>query len=484
MDIKRIRSLVYSSIVSLVKALNLALCFPFSLRRRVGHEGYSYSSQGPLTLNPSPRGEGVGALCKKLYEGISLKPGLSLIVLCMLSLDISAQQGMSLPEILKEIQANNPSLKTYDYQAKSQEAKVEGAGAWMPPMIGAGTFMTPYPGQGMIEEGDKGALMISAEQDIPNPAKVKARREYLNTLAETYTLGRSERFNELRSRARQLYFDLIIASKKQKFQRENKQIMQTMKKLADIRYPYNQGKLNEVFKAEGRLAEADNMLLMTEGRIKSDKMVLNALMNRPPTALLEIDTTLKVSFTPLAGLDSTYLVDVRSDLRHMQHNIHSMQANINQMRQQAKPDFRIRFDHAANYSAMMPSQFTLMGMLSIPIVPWSSKMYKSEIKSMNFEIDAMRQQTEGMVTEMLAMAKSMSVELTSMEQQLKGYETRILPALKKSLDVSMLSYQENKMDLSEVIISWEALNMTQMNYLDALQRYYKMITDYEKSIER
>jgi hypothetical protein len=28
------------------------------------------------------------------------------------------------------------------------------------------------------------------------------------------------------------------------------------------------------------------------------------------------------------------------------------------------------------------------------------------------------------------------------------------------------------------------LNMTQMNYLDALQRYYKMIAEYEKSVER
>jgi outer membrane protein, heavy metal efflux system len=441
-----------------------------------------------LTIGLPLGGERVGVLGRMLNEGFYLtkafsRVGLILVAICI-SFNTSAQQRMTLTEILKEIEANNPSLKTYDYQAKAQEAKVEGAGAWMAPMVGAGTFMSPYPGQGMIEEGDKGAFMISAEQDIPNPAKVKARREYLQTLAKTYTFGRSERFNDLRSRTRQLYFDLIVASKKQKFQRENKQIMQTMKKLADIRYPYNQGKLNEVFKAEGRLAEADNMLLMTAGQIRANKIALNALMNRPATAVLEIDTNYKVSFTPLADLDSTYLIAARSDLRIMQNNIYSMQANINQMRKQAKPDFRIRFDHMSNYSAMMPKQFTLMGMLSIPIVPWSSKMYKSEIKSMNFEIDAMRQQTEGMLTEMLAMAKSMSVELVSMEQQLKGYEARILPSLKKSLDVSMLSYQENKMDLSEVIVGWEALNMTQMNYVDALQRYYKMITEYEKSIER
>ncbi|MBC8053890.1 MAG: TolC family protein [Sphingobacteriaceae bacterium] len=386
--------------------------------------------------------------------------------------------------MLKEIELNNPSLKAYDSQVQSREARVEGAGAWMAPMIGAGTFMTPYPGQGMVGEDDKGAFMISAEQDIPNPAKIKAKREYLATLAETYTLGKSERFNDLRSRARQLYFDLLIAARKMKFQSENRRIMQTMKKLADIRYPYNQGRLNEVFKAEGRLAEADNMILMTESQIRANKIALNALMNRQPTAALEIDTAYNVSFTPLAQLDSTYLAETRSDIRHMEHNIHSMRANIKQMQQEAKPDFKLRFDHMSNYSAMMPRQFTVMGMLSLPIVPWASKMYKSEIKAMNFEIEAMRQQKKGMVTEMLAMARSMETELNAMQKQLENYEGKILPVLRKSLDVSMLSYQENKMDLSMVIDGWEALNMTQMNYLDALQRYYKMITEYEKSIER
>lgn len=407
-----------------------------------------------------------------------------LILMLLMTLNSTAQEAMTLDQVIKEIDANNPSLKAFESQAKSQEARVEGAGSWMAPMVGAGTFMTPYPGQNMVEDSDKGAFMISAEQDIPNPAKTRAKREYLGTLADTYRLGRAERFNELRSRARSLYFDLIIASKRMKFQNENRRIMQTMKKLADIRYPYNQGRLNEVFKADGRLAEADNMLLMTENQIKANKIALNALMDRPATVELKIDTDHAVSFTPLAQLDSSYLAETRSDILHMEHNIHSMRANIRQMQQEAKPDFRLRFDHMSNYSAMMPNQFTVMGMLSIPIAPWSSKMYKSEIKSMNFEIDAMRQQKSGMLTEMLAMAKSMEVELTSMQQQLERYEKKILPVLKKSLDVSLLSYQENKMDLTMVIDSWEALNMSQMNYLEAMQRYYKMIAEYEKSIER
>jgi outer membrane protein TolC len=132
----------------------------------------------------------------------------------------------------------------------------------------------------------------------------------------------------------------------------------------------------------------------------------------------------------------------------------------------------------------MPRQFTLMGMLSIPIAPWSSKMYKSEIKSMNFEREAMRQEKSAMLTEILGMSKSMENDLNNMQQQLTNYETKILPSLQKYLQVSILAYQENKTDLNTVIDGWESINMSQMNYLDQLQNYYQMIVEYEKNIEQ
>ncbi len=66
----------------------------------------------------------------------------------------------------------------------------------------------------------------------------------------------------------------------------------------------------------------------------------------------------------------------------------------------------------------------------------------------------------------------------------RNYEKKILPSLQKYLKVSILSYQENKSDLNTVIDSWEALNMSQMNYLDQLQKFYQMIVEYEKNIER
>lgn len=405
-------------------------------------------------------------------------------LLLFYSVNTLAQQPLSLEEIIEEISKNNPALKVYDSRIQSKDAKVEGAGAWMAPMVGVGTFMSPYPFQGKIADSDKGAFMLSAEQEIPNPAKIKARKEYLNTQQLTDVYGKTERFNELRARARELYFGLLIDYRKIRLQNENLQIMETMKKLAEIRFPFNQGGLNQIFKAEGRTYEAENMILMTESDIRSKKIALNALMNRMPGTALDIDTGMKVSFMPKADLDTAYFAGTRSDILHMEHDIHAMEKNINQMRQESRPDFKIRFDHMSSYSAMMPRQFTVMGMLSIPIVPWSQKMYKSEIKAMNFEREAMRQQKSAMLTEMLGMTKSMENELITMQKQINNYESKILPSLHKYLKVSMLSYQENKSDLNTVIDGWEALNMSQMTYLEQLQKFYQMITAYEKNIER
>jgi cobalt-zinc-cadmium efflux system outer membrane protein len=409
---------------------------------------------------------------------------IGLILLFMSSKLAFGQLVMSLDQILEEIKSKNVGLKAYDSRIQSKDAKVEGAGAWMAPMVGAGTFMTPYPFQGMLGENDRGALMISAEQDIPNPAKVKAKREYLETQSLSEVHAQSELFNQYKAGARQLYFGLLIDYKKIKYQEENKRIMETMKQLAEIRYPFNQGGLNQVFKAEGRAFESENMILMTESSIRSKKIALNTLMNRSADLDFQIDTSFKVVFVPKADLDTSYLASSRSDILHMEHEINVMKKNIVLMKQEAKPDFRLRFDHMSNYSAMMPRQFTVMAMLSIPIVPWASKMYKSEIKSMNFEQEAMRQQKSAMLTDMLGMSRGMVNELSTMQKQLANYEQKIVPSLQKYLKVSILSYQENKSDLNTVIDGWEALNMAQMNYLDQLEKYYQMIVDYEKNIER
>ena len=132
----------------------------------------------------------------------------------------------------------------------------------------------------------------------------------------------------------------------------------------------------------------------------------------------------------------------------------------------------------------MPTQFTAMAMVSIPIAPWSSKMYKAEVKGMHYDIEAMKKGREAILIETRGMLAGMASQLTRMKQQLDNYQSKIIPALTKNYQTLMLAYEENREQLPIVIDGWEAMNMAQMEYLDKLEEYYKMIVSYEKELEK
>jgi outer membrane protein, heavy metal efflux system len=199
---------------------------------------------------------------------------------------------------------------------------------------------------------------------------------------------------------------------------------------------------------------------------------------------LKIDSTTKVSFDPNKLLyDTASLVANRSDVQQINRSIQVMQQNQLLQKAQAKPDFRIRYEHMQP-RGNMPMQFSLMAMVSIPIVPWASKMYKSESAGMNFEIEAMKKEQEGILLESKGMLIGMATQLKRMQQQLTNYQDKIIPALRKNYETVMLAYEENREQLPIVIDGWEAWNMAELEYLEKLQNYYSMIVRYEKEIEK
>lgn len=394
---------------------------------------------------------------------------------------------LPLDSVLVRIDQHNPLLKPFGSRAAAARAYAEGARSWMAPMVGVGTFMAPYPAQMIMDDRDKGYGMVSVEQDLPNPRKQQAQRTFQQSKAGVEEAGRGITLNRLRSDAKQLYFEWLVLEKRRVVLAENGRILRTMKKLADIRYPYQQGSLGNIYKVQGRLYELDNMLTMTDSEITRKRIGLNTLMNQPPTELFQIDTTSRPA-EPTPAIPSTDEIGgVRSDIRRMDQQILSMQAGIEAQKTQARPGFRIRFDHMQPFSgvkSMMPTQFTLMGMVSIPIVPWASRMYKAEIKGMAADIEAMRYERAGMLTETQGMVAQMLTEIGGMKTQLANYESRIIPTLRKNYDTQLIAYEQNKAELPLLIDAWETLNMTQMDYLTRLQDYYRMIVSYERELEK
>lgn len=416
---------------------------------------------------------------------LSNKLGFLLIATMLLPFLTTAQKPiLPLDTILQRIDQNNLLLKTYALKAESYQYTAKAATAWMAPMVGVGTFMTPYPGQMVMDDRDKGSVMFQLEQDIPNYGKLNAQKKYIESKAKVERATRDITLNDLKTQAKKLYYAWLVAEQKLRVLSKSTQIMQTMKKIEEIRYPFNQSKLGSVYQTSAKLEETENMKRMQEGEIGRAKAWLNSMMNRSGNEEFVIDTNLLPQFVATSQLDTASLALVRKDIAKMDYNIQSMQLNIDAMKKQRKPDFRLRFDHMSPLGTGMPKAFSVMGMMSIPIAPWASKMYKSEVKGMRYEVESMQMEKAAMLQETQGMLYGMQYQIKTMEQQIAGMENKIIPTLQKTLDVSVLSYRENKMQLPEVISAWEALNMMQSNVLDEKLKLYLMIADYEKELYR
>ncbi|SEW51745.1 TolC family protein [Chitinophaga arvensicola] len=407
-------------------------------------------------------------------------------VLLLAPVSLFAQQTPVLPldTILRRIDRNNLLLQSYGLKAESYQYSADAATAWMAPMVGVGTFMTPYPGQKVMDSRDKGSLMLQLEQDIPNPAKLNAKKRYIASQGNVEQAGRDITLNDFKAQARRLYYTWLVAQQRIGVLRENEKIMLTMKKIEEVRFPYNQSQLSGVFKATAKIEANENMIRMQEGTIAKSRSWLNSMMNLPGNETFTIDTAFQPVFTPAATYDTASLALARKDIFKMDETIRSMQLDIESMQREKKPDFRVRFDHMYPLGGMMPQAFSAMGMISIPIAPWSSKMYKSGIKSMQYNVQAMEKERSAMLQETQGMLYGMQYEIQSMQKRIAAMEEKIIPALRQTLDANFLNYQENKLALSNVIDSWEALTMMQSDVLDEKLKLYEMIADYEKQLYR
>src|ERR1043166_1217501 len=130
-----------------------------------------------------------------------------------------------------------------------------------------------------------------------------------------------------------------------------------------------------------------------------------------------------------------------------------------------------------------PDLFTLMGMVSLPVVPWASKEFRANAKGMNYELLAMNAQRTSMMNEADGQINSLVVAITNKKQQMDSYRSKVIPALEKNLRASLMGYEQNTEDLFVVLDAVESLQMAQLEYEDKEMELVKLEVAYEKELQ-
>jgi len=255
-----------------------------------------------------------------------------------------------------------------------------------------------------------------------------------------------------------------------------------MIKNAEIRYKNNMGKISAYYKAKASLGNIETMRIMLENEMTQKRIVLNTLMNRDKNILFDIDTAYSVRSYSTQEFDSTLFINSRSDIKAIEREIQVTTLQQEFEKSKLKPEFGIRFDHMFGFGGL-PMQYSLMGMVKLPMAKWSSRSSKANVESLKWKTESLNQQKQGLINEASGMAYGMKNEILSRQKQIKLYEDNIIPALQKNFQTIQLAYENNTEELFELYDAWETLNMTQLQYLDQLDQLLLMQAELERILE-
>jgi hypothetical protein len=147
-----------------------------------------------------------------------------------------------------------------------------------------------------------------------------------------------------------------------------------------------------------------------------------------------------------------------------------------------KPEFGIRFDHMFGFGGL-PMQYSVMGMVKLPMAKWSSRASKANVESLRWKAESLNLQKQTMINEATGMAYGMKNEIITRQKQIKLFEENIIPALRKNFQTMQLGYEQNTEELFTLYDAWAALNMIQLQYLDQLQQLLLMQVELERILE-
>lgn len=415
-----------------------------------------------------------------------LKNKLTILALCMIVVINSHAQTMKLEAIIDSITASHPVVKMYNNEIRSMDEAAKGAKSWMPPEFSSGFWMMPYNPvylkKGMNGENGMGQYMIGGQQMLPNKKKQDADAAYMEAMSSVEKEKKNAALNELVNDAKQSYYEWIIFEKKLAILAQNEKLLDFMIRNAEIRYRNGFDKISGYYKAKAALGNVTNMQLMYESEINNRRIRINALMGRNAMADLNIDTVYQINDYSSVVFDSTLFYNSRSDLKAIDKDISLTYLKRETEKTSLKPQFGIRYDHAFGFGGQ-PMQYTLMGMLKLPLTNWSSKMNKANMESLKWKASSLQSQKEMMVNEYSGMAYGMRNEIELKKKQLKLYEGNIIPALKNNYKSIQLGYEQNTEELFMLYDAWETLYMTQLQYTDLLNDILKIQVSLERIMQ-
>ena len=407
--------------------------------------------------------------------------------LFLLSLPISAsaqpaQLRLKLDPLIEEALQNNPEILAAKKRGEVFKEKVPQSWALEDPMLGLG--IVNLPTNFSFRDEDMTMKEISISQKIPFPGKRPLMREMAEKEAEAVSTEIDDRANRVIKEVKTTYLDLSHVYRAKEVTQRNKQIFETLSKIAETRYATGEGIQQDVLKAHVEISRmADDLIMLDQKRVALEAK-LNSLLNRVgDVSMGEPEDLMFKSFAFTLDELQKMALDSNPTLKAMKTMIEAKEKAHGLARLDYYPDFTFKFAYGQRDNGPeMNRRDMLTGMVEMTIPLFFESKQSRKVAETLADIQTLQAQYRAMKNEVFYMIASMASMLQRTERQLELYKTGIIPQASMQIKSALSAYTVNKIDFMTFLDSQMTLYRYELEYHGALTEYEKNLSSLEATV--
>ncbi|MBI5416422.1 TolC family protein [Candidatus Poribacteria bacterium] len=337
---------------------------------------------------------------------------------------------------------------------------------------------------------------------FPLPGLLTIKGDIVKTNVIMESLEYEKTLRNLITEIKMNYYDFIFLLQSIKIVKENQAFLKVITTIAESKYSTGGSNFSDIIKTHIEIAKLDYELIELNNEIDTIKAKFNSLLNcRDVKFCISTDTNstktqnvetqnfvslpdYKISIT----IDDLYKLtdENQQELKRIRTQIEKMQFMLEMGKRMYLPEFTTGASYFEDKSEILGGINTDMNsnmnktfnpatdLMMMPDYFWFNKndAYLEELK---YEIESMKNMLSSEKNKYIYSAKSLYLKLDVVERKINLYKSTLIPRSEEALKAVITAYQTGKVDIEEIIDSFET-------YLEFQLEYYKVVKEYRNNL--
>lgn len=381
--------------------------------------------------------------------------------------------ALVLDELIREALENNPAVHAALRRVEAQRRRVPQARALPDPRVSVGWMgnLKPF---GVMREDPSSYRSVGATQEIPFPGKLKLRGEVADREAEAVWWDYEATRRRVVAEVKSAYYGTFYYQKAIEITLKNKDLLEKLARIAEVRYQVGQGLQQDVLRAQVEVSRLLQRLTLLEQQEKTAQARLNSLLARDPETPLAPPGSLEPAELTYS-LESLYDLARANDtgLQREGRQIERSQLAVNLARREYYPDLSVGYSYWNRPAQREMHGFTFS--LNIPVF-YRSKQ-REGVNEATQELLAAQRSRENRETTLYFEVKEQYLAAKAAEELARLYSRAVVPQSSLALESAMAAYEVGQVDFLTLLSNF-------ITVLDYESDYYRELTNYQIALAR